>query len=61
MKSETLLRPLSLNGALSHLVNLEMVSRYVSADGGYLLLHDGSTVPVSNRKKELLISHLKRL
>ena len=43
------------------LVNLEMVSRYVSADGGYLLLHNGSTVPVSNRKKELLISHLKRL
>ena len=59
---EALLRPAGFERVhKSHLVNLEMVSRYVSADGGYLLLHDGSTVPVSNRRKELLISHLKRL
>ncbi|MEC8458072.1 MAG: LytTR family DNA-binding domain-containing protein [Bacteroidota bacterium] len=45
----------------SHLVNLEMISRYISADGGYLLLKEGSTVPVSNRKKEILVSHLKSL
>jgi hypothetical protein len=38
-----------------------MISRYVSADGGYLLLTEGSTVPVSNRKKEILVQHLKRL
>ena len=33
---------------------------YISADGGYVLLKEGSTVPVSNRKKETLVNHLKR-
>src|SRR6056300_1614143 len=59
---ETLLRPAGFERVhKSHLVNLEMISRYVSADGGYLLLTEGSTVPVSNRKKEILVQHLKRL
>jgi two-component system LytT family response regulator len=59
---EGLLRPAGFERVhKSHLVNLEMVSRYVSADGGYLMLVDGSTVPVSNRKKEILVQHLKRL
>ena len=59
---ETLLRPAGFERVhKSHLVNLEMISRYVSADGGYLLLTEGSTVPVSNRKKEILVQHLKSL
>lgn len=59
---ETLLRPAGFERVhKSHLVNLEMISRYVSADGGYLLLKEGSTVPVSNRKKEVLVQHLKSL
>ena len=59
---EILLRPAGFERVhKSHLVNLEMISRYVSADGGYVLLKEGSTVPVSNRKKEILVSHLKRL
>lgn len=59
---ETLLRPAGFERVhKSHLVNLEMISKYVSADGGYLLLTEGSTVPVSNRKKETLVQHLKRL
>jgi len=59
---ETLLRPAGFERVhKSHLVNLEMISKYVSADGGYLLLVEGSTVPVSNRKKEVLVQHLKRL
>ncbi|MEY2964080.1 MAG: hypothetical protein RL754_1341 [Bacteroidota bacterium] len=45
----------------SHLVNLETIVRYVSADGGYVLLKDGSNVPVSSRKKDQLVQHLKRL
>ena len=59
---ETLLRPAGFERVhKSHLVNLEMVARYVSADGGYLMLIDGSNVPVSNRKKDQLVQHLKRL
>ena len=54
---ETLLRPAGRRVFKSHLVNLEMISRYISADGGYVLLKEGSTVPVSNRKKEILVSH----
>lgn len=59
---ENLLRPAGFERVhKSHLVNLEMISRYISADGGYVLLKEGSTVPVSNRKKETLVNHLKRL
>jgi two-component system, LytTR family, response regulator len=59
---ETLLRPAGFERVhKSHLVNLEMIAKYVSADGGYLLLIEGSTVPVSNRKKEVLVQHLKSL
>lgn len=59
---ETLLRPAGFERVhKSHLVNLEMIVRYISADGGYVLLTEGSTVPVSNRKKEVLVNHLKRL
>tara|TARA_Y100001933_G_scaffold187753_2_gene186791 strand:+ start:21793 stop:22542 length:750 start_codon:yes stop_codon:yes gene_type:complete len=36
----------------SHLVNLGSVKRYIKQDGGYLELIDGSTVPISRRRKE---------
>ena len=40
---------------LSHLVNLQHIKEYVRADGGYLLLSDGKTLPVArNRKEDLL-------
>ncbi len=45
----------------SHLVNMAYVTRYVTADGGYLLLKAESTVPVANRKKESLVTFLKGL
>jgi len=39
----------------SHLVNLQAVDRFMKRDGGYLLLKDGSTIPVSpNLKKQVL-------
>ena len=38
----------------SHLVNLEFVKKYVKSDGGYLELKNGTKVPVSRRKKELI-------
>lgn len=45
----------------SHLVNMNFLKRYVQTDGGYLILEDGSKIPVANRKKEQLISILKNL
>ncbi|MCC5915919.1 MAG: response regulator transcription factor [Cryomorphaceae bacterium] len=39
----------------SHLVNLEYAVRYLPSDGGYLVLEDGSSIPVANRKKERLM------
>ncbi|MGE0078623.1 MAG: LytR/AlgR family response regulator transcription factor [Bacteroidales bacterium] len=38
----------------SHIVNLNHVSRYVQSDGGYLVLNNGTSVPVARRKKEEL-------
>ena len=39
----------------SHLVNLRHVKEYVRADGGYLMLSNGKTLPVArNRKDDLL-------
>lgn len=45
----------------SHLVNMNYLKRYVQTDGGYLVLEDGSKIPVANRKKEQLLSLLKNL
>ncbi len=39
----------------SHLVNLNHIKEYVRADGGYLMLSNGKTLPVArNRKDDLL-------
>ena len=35
----------------SHLVNMKHVREYVKSDGGYLVMHDGTKIPVSTRKK----------
>lgn len=45
----------------SHLVNMNYLKRYVQTDGGYLILEDGSKIPVANRKKEQLLQTLKNL
>lgn len=36
----------------SHLVNKKFIRSWVKTDGGYLLLEDGSQIPVSKNKKE---------
>jgi two-component system LytT family response regulator len=36
----------------SHLINLDYIASFEKTDGGYILMTDGSTVPVSSRKKE---------
>jgi two-component system LytT family response regulator len=42
----------------AHVVNLNTVEKYVKGDGGYLVLIDGSTIPVSRANKNVLLSKL---
>ncbi len=43
----------------SHIVNIDHVKTFIKNDGGYLLLSDGSTVPLSRRKRDFVLSQLK--
>ena len=42
----------------SYLVNLSYVKKFIKTDGGYLVLKDGSTIPVSQRKRDSIMSKL---
>jgi len=42
----------------SHLVNLQHIRSWIREDGGYLLLDNGDTVPVSRGKKEAVLQAL---
>jgi two-component system, LytTR family, response regulator len=43
----------------SHLVNGSKIISFIKKDGGYLLTSDGSSVPVSRRRKDELLEWLK--
>ncbi|MEO1450669.1 MAG: LytTR family DNA-binding domain-containing protein [Bacteroidota bacterium] len=45
----------------SHLVNLSYVKEFVKIDGGYLVMRDGSNVPVSSRKKSMVVQTLSEM
>ncbi|MFO8086619.1 MAG: LytTR family DNA-binding domain-containing protein [Bacteroidales bacterium] len=45
----------------SHLVNIKYIKSYIKADGGHLLLTDDTQVPVSRRKKEMVLHVLNSL
>lgn len=45
----------------SHLVNMQCISAFIKTDGGYLLLKNKETVPVSVRKKTEVIEILDRM
>ncbi len=45
----------------SHLINMNYVKRYVQSDGGYIIMEDGSRIPVANRKKEHLVTLLRSM
>lgn len=45
----------------SHLINILFIKSYLKQDGGYILLTDGSKVPVSRRKKEKIIEIISNL
>ncbi|MEA2041601.1 MAG: LytTR family DNA-binding domain-containing protein [Bacteroidota bacterium] len=40
----------------SHLINLEHVQRFDKKDGGFIIMSDEKEIPVSNRKKNLLMT-----
>ena len=44
----------------SHLINEAHIQAYVKTEGGYLLMNDGSRIPVSTRKKQLVLEQLYR-
>jgi two-component system LytT family response regulator len=45
----------------SHLVNIAYIKRYVKSDGGYIVLTDGSKIPVARRKKDIIINYLQQI
>lgn len=45
----------------SHLVNLQFISAFIKTDGGYLMLKNGKSVPVSVRKKTEVIEILDQM
>jgi len=45
----------------SHLVNVLFIESYLKQDGGYIILTDGSKIPVSRRKKEKIIEIISNL
>lgn len=45
----------------SHLVNTKCIKEFIKTDGGYLLMNDGSNVPVSSRKRPEVVKMLEEL
>lgn len=45
----------------SHLINLEFFEKYKKTDGGFAVLKDNSSVPVSSRKKDMFLQAIERL
>ncbi len=43
----------------SFVVNVSHIQSYVRSDGGYLIMSDKSTVPISRRKKDLVLKEIK--
>ncbi|MBN8821599.1 MULTISPECIES: LytTR family DNA-binding domain-containing protein [unclassified Spirosoma] len=40
----------------SHLINLDELQRYIRGEGGYVIMSDNSSVPVSRSRKEVLLN-----
>jgi len=45
----------------SHLINAKYIKSFIRQDGGYIIMTDGSQVPVSRRKKEKIMEILMSL
>lgn len=45
----------------SHLVNTNFIKEFVKSDGGYLVMNEGTNVPVSTRKRNTVVEALNSL
>lgn len=45
----------------SHLVNVKYIKSFLRADGGFILMTDGTEVPVSRRKKDYIINIISNI
>ncbi|MDE1207070.1 LytR/AlgR family response regulator transcription factor [Tenacibaculum larymnensis] len=45
----------------SHLINIQFIKEFIKSDGGYLVLKNKTTVPVSVRKKNEVINVLEKM
>ena len=45
----------------SHLINVKYIKSFIRHDGGYIIMTDGSKVPVSRRKREKILEILMNL
>ena len=45
----------------SHLVNIKYIKSFIKHDGGYIVMTDGSIVPVSRRKRERVVEIISNL
>jgi len=45
----------------SHLINTKFIKEFVKTDGGYIIMTDGSNVPVSTRKRPEVVKMLEEL
>ena len=45
----------------SHLINKQFIKEYIKSDGGYLLLKDNSSIPISTRKRAEILGILKKM
>mgnify|MGYP003108852647 CR=1 FL=1 len=45
----------------SHLINLNYLKSYIKKDGGYVIMADGSRLPISQRKRDRLQTILKTM
>ncbi|MDD7913901.1 LytR/AlgR family response regulator transcription factor [Polaribacter ponticola] len=45
----------------SHLINIRFIKEFVKSDGGYIILKNNSNIPVSVRKKNIVIEMLNNL
>jgi two-component system LytT family response regulator len=45
----------------SYLININFISKYIKSDGGYLIMENGASIPVSVRKKDPLLKLVAQL
>ena len=45
----------------SHLVNVKYIKSFIRQEGGYIIMTDGSKIPVSRRKKDKIMETLFNL